>query len=413
MRVAFISYEYPPDTADGGIATYIRQAAIMLSNRGHMVEVFAGSLSRQETYNDDGVIVHTLQGSRYDDFPGRAGAAFAARHRIVGFDVLEGPEYEAGAAGAVRLVPEMPLVIKLHTPWYLIEKMNSPVRSLMERARNPVRLAKDYAREVRSALYPARYAPPTDKEKVHIADADEVAAPSRSIGKIVTEAWHLDPVKVASVPYPYVAAPEMLAIPAETETNMVTFLGRLEQRKGVLNLAAAVPIVLKKHPEARFQFVGKPLGSPDPSQDMRQYLQNVLRPYSASVDFLDSVPLTEIPSILARTDVCVYPSLWENFPNVCLEAMSAARGVVGSSEGGMVDMLNGGEFGQVVSPESPSEIAAGISFFLSDAPRRQALGRAARQRVMTEYAPDRIGAIQEESYIRAIKRRQQAGPRTF
>ena len=142
----------------------------------------------------------------------------------------------------------------------------------------PVRLAKDYAREVRSALYPARYAPPVDKERVHIADADEVAAPCRSIGKLVTEAWNLDPARVAWFPCPYVAKPEMLAIPAETETNMVTFLGRLERRKGVLNLAAAIPMVLKKHPAARFQFVGKPQDSPNPSLDMRQYLQNVLRP---------------------------------------------------------------------------------------------------------------------------------------
>ena len=95
MKIAFISYEYPPDTAYGGSATYVQQAAVMLARRGHKVEVFAGSSSRQETYNDDGVLVHTLQGGRFDNFPGRAGAAFAARHRVVGFDVVEGIEYEA------------------------------------------------------------------------------------------------------------------------------------------------------------------------------------------------------------------------------------------------------------------------------------------------------------------------------
>ena len=80
----------------------------------------------------------------------------------------------------------------------------------------------------------------------------------------------------------------------------------------------------------------------------------------------------------------------------------------------MMDMLNEGEFGQVVSPDSPAEIAAGISFFSgSDVPRRQALGRAARQRILTEYNSDRIGALQEESYRRAIERRRQAGPRKF
>ena len=46
MRIAFISYEYPPDTAAGGIATYARQAAHMLRDRGHAVEVFAASPHR-------------------------------------------------------------------------------------------------------------------------------------------------------------------------------------------------------------------------------------------------------------------------------------------------------------------------------------------------------------------------------
>lgn len=36
MKIAFISYEYPPpDAAYGGIATYVRQAARMLASPGH------------------------------------------------------------------------------------------------------------------------------------------------------------------------------------------------------------------------------------------------------------------------------------------------------------------------------------------------------------------------------------------
>lgn len=43
MKIAFITFEYPPDTADGGIATYVKQAANMLQLRGNQVEVFAAS----------------------------------------------------------------------------------------------------------------------------------------------------------------------------------------------------------------------------------------------------------------------------------------------------------------------------------------------------------------------------------
>ena len=49
MHIAFVSFEYPPDTADGGIATYVPQATWMLLARGHTLAVFAASRTRTQT----------------------------------------------------------------------------------------------------------------------------------------------------------------------------------------------------------------------------------------------------------------------------------------------------------------------------------------------------------------------------
>ncbi|MEH2108257.1 glycogen/starch synthase [Nostoc sp.] len=57
MKIAFISYEYPPDTAYGGIATYLYQAARVLQQRGHLVEVFAGSTYRTTTETENEILV--------------------------------------------------------------------------------------------------------------------------------------------------------------------------------------------------------------------------------------------------------------------------------------------------------------------------------------------------------------------
>ncbi len=109
LHIALISYEYPPDTAVG----------------------------RGGTKREDSVLVHRLQDSEGDsdgthDLSKRIAPLFATRHRAAAFDVLEGPEYRAEAQGAVRLVPEIPLVVNLHTPSYLLRSMNtalySPVR---------------------------------------------------------------------------------------------------------------------------------------------------------------------------------------------------------------------------------------------------------------------------------------------
>ena len=60
MKIALISYEYPPDTAYGGIATYVEQAARMLSERGHYVEVFAGSERRAQSSDESGILTHRI-----------------------------------------------------------------------------------------------------------------------------------------------------------------------------------------------------------------------------------------------------------------------------------------------------------------------------------------------------------------
>ena len=48
------------------------------------------------------------------------------------------------------------------------------------------------------------------------------------------------------VPYPFVPSPKLLEIPVETETGTVGFIGRVEKRKGVVDLASAIPAIIQK-----------------------------------------------------------------------------------------------------------------------------------------------------------------------
>jgi glycosyltransferase involved in cell wall biosynthesis len=144
---------------------------------------------------------------------------------------------------------------------------------------------------------------------------------------------------------------------------------------------------------------------------MQQYLQRMLRRYRQSIEFTGPVAPDTVPDMLARTDVCIFPSLWENFPCVCLEAMAAARGIVGSNAGGMSDMLDAGRVGQLVPPRSPQAIARATLALLHNPALRRKMGQAARERLLTEYSANRVSVLHEASYARAITRRRTLGTR--
>jgi glycogen(starch) synthase len=414
MHIAFISYEYPPDTAAGGIATYVKQAASVLSSRGHQVEVFAASKTRSSTENENGVLVHRLQDLRAEgdgtgDFAVRIAPVFAQRHKAAAFDVLEGPEYRAEACDAVRLVPDIPLVVKLHTPSYLLRSMNTalygPVRRTLSAAKSLLRRERPFY----------DYRPEEDMERRHCLDADEVAAPSQTIGEIVARDWYLDTKKLAVYPLFFVPGEALLHVPIETQTNTVTYYGRLEMRKGVVDLAEAIPLILKECPQTQFRFVGRSLTSPKMGLDMKAFLSQKLAQQGASVRFLAPLPAEEIPAMLSETDICVFPSLWESFGYTCLESMAAGRGVVATNPSGMAEMLrqDGTDFGRLVPPQSPEAIAQAVLDLLQNPAQRMSFGAAARQRVLDHYNLSRVGALQEASYLRAIERRQAAGPRVY
>ncbi|MBW4566640.1 MAG: glycosyltransferase family 4 protein [Tolypothrix carrinoi HA7290-LM1] len=408
MKIAFISYEYPPDTALGGIATYVYQVSQLLTKRGHHVEVFTGSLHRCGTEIENGVLVYRVLEKNRQNFPKHISKVFAERHSEIQFDVIEGPDIFAEAQEAVQLCPDIPLVLKLHIPSFLIEKINSTETPFITRIRK-------YLGLIRRGINPVqhlKYKPQDDIECHHALDADEVVILTKDMADKVISIWGLDIEKVSQIPNPYIPSEKLLNIPVDTQTGVVTFIGRLETRKGVIDLAKAIPLVMQRCPKAKFRFVGRShQRSPKSGMDMRLYLERMLGHYKQFVEFTDFVAPDDIPSVLGDTDICVFPSIWENFPNVCLEAMAAGRGVVGSSAGGMVEMLDYGKAGRLVPPRCPRKIANAVIELLENPSLRMHLGQAARERLLIEYSADRIGALLEASYARAIENRQANGYR--
>jgi glycosyltransferase involved in cell wall biosynthesis len=172
--------------------------------------------------------------------------------------------------------------------------------------------------------------------------------------------------------------------------NMILFLGRLVWVKGVDKLIAAMPHVLQKVPDAKLVIVG--LG------DMREYLERMVQNLKLQdvVKFcFDFISEEERIAHYAACDVAVFPSVYEPFGIVAIEAMSMAKPVVVGASGvsGMREIVistGQDQCGFHVNPNDPIDIAWGIINSVQDPQRKLQLGQNGRKRVLQEFTWDEI-----------------------
>jgi glycogen(starch) synthase len=185
---------------------------------------------------------------------------------------------------------------------------------------------------------------------------------------------------------------------------MILFVGRLVGVKGVDKLIMALPHILQKNPKAKLVIVG--LG------DLQEYLMNLVKVTKMS-DFVkfrfEFIPEEERVLHYAACDVAVFPSFYEPFGIVVLEAMSMGRPVVvgGSGVSGMREIVvccGEEQCGYHIDPSSPSDIAWGINSVLENDEKRKWLGKNGRRRVLNEFTWDKIAEKTLGLYEQIIKR---------
>jgi glycogen(starch) synthase len=164
--------------------------------------------------------------------------------------------------------------------------------------------------------------------------------------------------------------------------NMLLFVGRLSWVKGVRNLLLAMPSVLKEYPNTKLVILGK-------GEEQRDIVEtadrlNIKNNIAYRFDF---VPEPERIMHYAASDVCIFPSVYEPFGIVSLEAMAlekpvvvGAHGVVGFKE----QVVSSGteQNGVHVNGEDPVDIAWGIKETLRNPEKARKWGENGRKRVL-------------------------------
>ncbi|MGL4648556.1 MAG: glycosyltransferase family 4 protein [Caldilineaceae bacterium] len=180
--------------------------------------------------------------------------------------------------------------------------------------------------------------------------------------------------------------------------HLLFFVGRITHEKGVQILVRAMPRVLAAFPNTRLLVAGKNSQKLFPLA----YELNV----EANVDFLGYISNEMRDCLYAIVDAAVFPSLYEPFGIVALEAMAGNCNVIASDTGGLGEVVQHEVNGLTSLPGDPVSIAWAVERLFSD-PAAAAQRRAtASAQIRDLYRWDKIGAQTASLYDEVVAARK-------
>lgn len=183
-----------------------------------------------------------------------------------------------------------------------------------------------------------------------------------------------DPPEIAA-PWPSGGAP------------LIGFVGRIEPRKGPLDLVRAAPLIRAQLPSARIVIVGDdPFGS-DP-----EYVARVNSP-TDGVEHYGWV--AGAAGLMHHLEVLVVPSHSEPFGTVAAEAMAAGTPVVATRVDGLPEVVPDGVGGVLVAPGDPGALAEGVLEALRRRTELSAGARGAARRFDADDYAERVRELIE------------------
>jgi glycogen(starch) synthase len=395
MRVLMLSWEYPPHVV-GGLGNHVAALVPALASacEVHLITPrWAGGPSEERA---NGAVIHRVdlpaiqKGDFFADVHGTNLDLMEAAGELLtsldGFDLVHAHDWlVAFAACALKRIHKIPLISTFHAT---------------ERGRGRGCLSSPLSESIDG----------TEWRLAH--ESWRVICASRFMAQEVVNYFNVPPDKIDIIPngvsterfdrWEGVDLSDFRARFAAPQERIVLYVGRIVHEKGLHLLVEAGPRVLARFPQAKFVVAGK--------GRMLESLRARAEELGVGVKFhfTGFIPDQDRDRLYKVADCAVFPSLYEPFGIVALEAMAAKTPVVVSSVGGLAEVVQHNETGITVYPDSVESLAQGILQTLRSPKEAAARARNAYRKVVEEYNWDRIAQQTLAVYERVVGERRRS-----
>lgn len=350
MKVLMLSWEYPPHMV-GGLGQHVYDISRYLVRQGVEPHIITPRVENQPDHETlDGVFIHRvgnpISEASPDDFKGwtftfnseAIREAVRLNSQTGGFDIIHAHDWMVAYAGrSVSKIFSVPLITTIHATEY---GRNLGLHNRTQREINEIE--KNLALEADQIICCSQYM------------QGEIC----SLFGVRREAIKIIPNGVE--PEQFVELPENPQIEFDPREKALVFLGRLVPEKGVWQLLHCFPRVLESVPEAKLYIVGR-----GPQKKILEQRAQKLG-IEKKVVFTGFIRDKERNYVYRQARAAVFPSLYEPFGIVALEAMATRTPAIVSEVGGLSEIVVHRQTGLKVPPGHESKLAEAIIEIMSD-----------------------------------------------
>ncbi len=387
MRVLMLTWEYPPRIV-GGISRVVHDLSKRLIKDGHEVTVITYKEGNVPYFElDKGVKVYRVDNfminpNNFIDWIMQLNFNFVAKASEIiqkdgAFDVIHAHDWLVGyAAKTLKHSFNIPLVSTIHATE---SGRNNGIRDEQQRYIN-------------------------DTEWMLTYESTEVIVNSNYMKSELQRLFGLPFEKINVVPN----GVNLLGFSgidrdydfrrryAMDNEKIIMFMGRLVYEKGVQHLIAAMPKILSGYHDSKLVIAGRG-GMIDELKAQANYLG-----LGQKVYFAGYMNGKDVGKLYKSADVSVFPSTYEPFGIVALEAMLAETPVVVSDIGGLNEIVQHRENGMKCYAGNPNSIADSVLELLYDHALSSSVVKKAKAKVRNEYNWNKIAQDTHYIYKKAI-----------
>ncbi len=379
-----LAWEFPPKGV-GGLAQHVFELARALAAEGNTVDVMTTG-DGEQPQNETMEKINVWRAVPYDwgtspgfvDWVYRLNFALTERSAILcnangRYDLVHAHDWMvAPAARLLKHAYHMPLLATIHATEF---GRHGGLHTDEQRQISQVEWWLTY--EAWKVICCSQYMRNEVKQVFHLPDDKIDVIPNG----IRAEAYQLGAEEV-----------DLKSLGIEEEDRVIFFVGRLVPEKGVQVMLDAAPAILKVFPKTKFVIAGK-----GPFED---HLKNRARELMLTdrVVFAGYIDDAMRNALYQAASAAVFPSIYEPFGIVALEAMVSKTPVIVSSVGGLDEIIEHEVDGLKVYPGDPGSLANQVIRLFSDKHWAGTLVKNAHHKAVNQYSWEHIARVTSDIY---------------